>query len=184
MNPRWRLVVLGGLFTLATACGSTGEQGDGVASISDSNAPRSSATPAADDGRSDIDRMRDYAKCMRENGVDMADPDPGSGGGGVSVGGEAEKKNVDKANDKCKHLMPNGGEPEKPTAEDLDRARQTAKCLREHGIEVKEPTMDEPGISVSAGDGGNDPDELDKAMKACTPEGAKTQSHTDNRGGR
>jgi hypothetical protein len=73
--------------------------------------------------------------------------------------------------------MPNGGKPEKPTAEDLDRARETAKCLREHGIEVKEPTMEDPGISVSAGDGGNDPDKVNKAMEACTPEGAKTQKH-------
>jgi hypothetical protein len=183
MNPRWRLVVLGGLLALVTACSSQGDGGDGVASMSDSNAPKSSATPAADDGKSDIDKMRDYAKCMRENGVDMADPDPDSGGGGISVGSEAEKKKVDKANDKCKHLMPNGGEPEKPTAEDLDRARQTAKCLREHGIEVKEPTMEDPGISVDAGNGGNDPDKLDKAMKECAPEGAKTQSHTNSKGG-
>jgi hypothetical protein len=183
MNSRWRLVVLGGLFTLVTACGGTGDGGDGVASISDSNAPKSSATPAADDGKSDIDKMRDYAKCMRENGVDMADPDPsGGGGGGISVGSEAEKDKVDKANAKCKHLMPNGGEPEKPTAEDLDRARQMAKCLREHGIEIKEPTMDEPGISVDAGNGGNDPDELDKAMKACAPADAKTESRSSKKG--
>jgi hypothetical protein len=183
MSPRWRLAVLGGLFTLVTACGSNGDSGDGVASISESNAPSSNAQ-AADDGKTDIDKMRDFAKCMRENGVDMADPDPDSGGGGISVDGPEEKEKADKAQAKCQHLMPNGGEPEKPTAEDLDRARATAKCLREHGIDIKDPTMENPGINVSAGDGGNDPDALDKAMKACMPEGAKTEQHTQHEGGK
>jgi hypothetical protein len=177
MSPRWRLVVLGGLFTLVTACGSPGD-GDGVASMtSASNSPNSSARAASDDGKDDLDKMRDYARCMRANGIDMADPkDDGSGGGGISIEG-GDKAKVDKANEKCKHLMPNGGEPEKPTAEDLDRMRQTAKCLREHGIEVKEPTMDSPGISVDAGSGGNDPDKVNKAMQECMPEGAKTNTH-------
>jgi hypothetical protein len=175
--------VLGVLFALVTACGSNGDGGDGVASISESNAP-SSNEQAADDGKTDIDKMRDFAKCMRENGVDMADPDPDSGGGGISVDGPEEKDKADKAQAKCKHLMPNGGEAEKPTAEDLDQARATAKCLREHGIDVKDPTMENPGINVSAGDGGNDPDALDKAMKACMPEGAKTEQHTQHEGGK
>jgi hypothetical protein len=119
---------------------------------------------------------------MREHGIDMDDPDPDSGGGGVSVS-ENDKDKADKANAACKHLMPNGGEQEKPTAEDLDQARQTAKCLREHGIEVKEPTMDEPGISITAGDGGdNDPEKVSKAMEACTPDGAKTQTHGEKTG--
>ena len=126
---------------------------------------------------SDLDQMRAYAKCMRENGVDMADPDPNGGGIGISVDSGAEKAKVDKANEKCKHLMPNGGKPDKPTPEDLDKARQTAKCLREHGINVKEPTMEDPGISVDAGSSGNDPEKVNKAMEECAPEGAHTQSH-------
>jgi hypothetical protein len=120
-----------------------------------------------------MDQMRAYAKCMREHGVDMEDPDPQGGGIGIAVDSEAEQQKVDKANAACKHLMPNGGEDEKPTAEDLDNAREMAKCLREHGIDVKEPTMDSPGISVDAGSGGNDPEKVNKAMEECTPEGAK-----------
>jgi hypothetical protein len=181
MGTRWRLAALAGLFTLVTACASEGD-GDGVASISASNTP-SSTQPGGgsnSDGVSDIDQMRAYAKCMREHGIDMKDPDPNSsGGGGISVDSEAEKQQVDKANAACKHLMPNGGEGEKPTAEDLDQARKTAKCLREHGIEVKEPTMENPNISVDAGSGANDndPDKLEKAMEECAPEGAQTKTH-------
>lgn len=173
MSKRWRLAVLAGLFALVTACGGE-EGGDGVASISDPNTPSSSA---AKDDEPDIDQMRAYAKCMREHGIDMKDPDASGGGIAIGVEGGVEKEKVDKANEACKQHLPNGGEPEKPTAEQLDEAREMAKCLREHGIDVKEPTADEPGISVSAGDGtDNDPDKVNKAMEACAPEGAKIGS--------
>jgi len=175
MSTRWRLAVLAGLFTLVTACSGQGDDGgDGVASMSDKDTPTSSS-PAKDDEEPDIDQMRKYAKCMREHGVDMADPEEsGNGGGvGISVNGAEEKAKVDKANAACKSLMPNGGEPPEMTAEDLDKARDMAKCLREHGIDVKDPTMDEPGISI--GSDGSDQEKVDKAMKECAPEGAQTQ---------
>jgi hypothetical protein len=187
MSTRWRLAVLAGMFALVTACsGPADDGGDGVASISDENTPSSSA--AAGDEGDDYDKMLAYAKCMREHGVDVKDPEPpgsgaGSGGIGISVDGADGKAKIDKANAACKHLMPNGGEPEKPSAEELDQARQTAKCLREHGIEVKEPTAEDPGLELSAGDGGNDPDKVDKAMQECMPEGAKSEKHQRNGGG-
>lgn len=183
MRQRWRLALLAGLFALVSACGSNGDGGDGVASLSGSTTPSASDAGGGgkDDGKPDIDQMRAYAKCMRENGVDMADPDPNGGGIGISVDSEAEKAKVDKANEKCKRLLPNGGKPDKPTAEDLDRARQTAKCLREHGVNVKEPTMEDPGINVDAGAGGNDPEKVRKAMDECAPAGAHTQSSGGSR---
>jgi hypothetical protein len=188
MSTRWRLAVLAGLFTLVTACGNAAnDAGNGVASISDKNTPTSQkANGKGDDD--DYDQMLAYAKCMREHGIDVKDPDPPSGGGGggggiaISVDG-GDKAKVDKANAACKHLMPNGGAPEKPSAEELDQARKTAKCLREHGIDVKEPTAEDPGLDVGAGEGGNDPDKVDKAMQACMPKGAKTEKHTAGGGG-
>lgn len=188
MSTRWRLVALAGLFTLVTACGTpANDAGDGVASISDKNSPSSSKP---DDGGDDYDKILAYAKCMREHGIDMKDPEPPSGGGGggggigISVDGADGKEKVDKANEACKHLMPNGGEPEKPSAEQLDEARKTAKCLREHGIDVKDPTAEDPGLNLGSGDGANDPDKVDKAMKACMPEGAKTEKHESKGGGK
>jgi hypothetical protein len=180
------LAVLAGLFTLVTACGGPADDGDGVASISETNTPSSSAAKGKD-GETDIDQIRAYTKCMREHGIDMKDPEPdpgggGSGGIGISVDGASDKAKVDKANAACKHLMPNGGEPEKPSAEQLDEARKTAKCLREHGIDVKDPTMDDPGISIS-GEAGDDQEKVDKAMQECMPEGAKTEKHQSNEGG-
>jgi hypothetical protein len=37
----------------------------------------------------ELDKMRQQAKCMREHGIDMPDPDP-TGKGGVSLGGPAD----------------------------------------------------------------------------------------------
>ena len=89
-------------------------------------------------------------------------------------GGDKEK--VDKADKECKDLLPNGGEPPKPSAEDLDKTREMAKCLREHGVDVKEPTMENPGIEIEGTDG--DKEKVDKAMEECAPEGAMTGGST------
>lgn len=181
MGSRLRLAVLAGLFMLVTACsGGGGDGGDGVASISDENTPSSTAPQ---DGESDIDKMRAYAKCMKKYGIDVeVDEGDGSGQGGmgVSVDG-ADKGKVEEADAECKKLMPNGGEPPPMSAEDLDKAREMAQCLRDHGVDVKDPTAEEPGIAIQ-GDEGNK-ETVDKAMEECAPEDAKTQGKTNSNGG-
>jgi len=164
MGARWRLAVLTGLFALVTACGGGGGQPEGVASLSEPNTS-SSTKPPEQEGEA-ADQMRAYAKCMREHGVDMPDPEVSQDGGiGVSIDG-GDKATVDKADKECKHLMPNGGEPEKPSPEDLDRMRKEAQCMRDHGIDVKDPTMENPGIQIE-GAGPDDP-KFKKAMEECS----------------
>ena len=169
MGARWRLALLAGLCTLTTACAAGGgDGGDGVASLSEGNTPSSSAQPDGqdDDPDNDVDQMRAYAKCMRENGVDMPDPEVSEDGGiGISING-GDKAKVDKADKECRHLMPNGGEPPKPSPEDLDRMRKEAQCLRDHGIDVKDPTMDNPGIQIEGA--GPDDEKFRKAMEECS----------------
>lgn len=57
----------------------------------------------------DIDRMREYARCMRENGVpDFPDPDPENGGIAIAAGsanGKA-KNEIGKADEKCRDKLP------------------------------------------------------------------------------
>lgn len=114
---------------LGTAgCGSDGS-GDGRAKT---------AAKKADD----MKKLRDYAKCMRENG--MPDfPDPNADGGIMfqsGGSGKDENKSVDldgkmkAADSKCRHLMPNGGKPLKPDPKQLAEQRAMAKCMREHGV--------------------------------------------------
>jgi hypothetical protein len=181
MGSRWRLVVLAGLFALVTACAGDPEGGDGVASMSDGGTS-SSAAPADDEP--DIDKMREYASCMKKHGieVEVSEPESGGKGGGmgISVDG-ADKEKVEKADKECKKLLPNGGEPPKPSAEDLDRARKMAQCLREHGLDVPDPTMEDPGIKIDGR--GGDQAKVDEAMKACQPEGAESDTKLDSGGG-
>ena len=165
MGARWRLAVLAGLCTLATACaaGDKGD-GDGVASISGTNPPSSSA--AKDDPDDSVDQMRAYAKCMREHGVDMPDPVvDGDGGVSMSMEDGGNKATIDKADKECKHLMPNGGEPPEVSADDLDRMRKEAKCLRDHGVDAKDPTAENPGIQI---EGSSDDEKTRKAMEECS----------------
>lgn len=164
MGARWRLALLAGLCTLATAC-ATGDNGnDGVASISGTNPPSSSA--AKDDPDDDVDQMRAYAKCMREHGVDMPDPEVDENGGiSMSVNG-TDKAVTDKADKECRHLMPNGGAPPEVSADDLDRMRKEAQCLRDHGVDAKDPTAEKPGIQIEGG--GPDDEKTRKAMEECS----------------
>ena len=57
----------------------------------------------------------------------------------------------------------------------------STRLLRDHGVDVKDPTAEEPGISIQ-GDEGNK-ETVDKAMEACAPEDAKTQGKTNSNGG-
>jgi hypothetical protein len=96
-----------------------------------------SAAPAPSASADEVTQMRAYAKCMRANGVDMPDP---SGNGVVGLpamkAGSPEIKKVEAATEKCRDLLPAGagGEPQKPSPEDLEKARALAKCFRENGM--------------------------------------------------
>lgn len=164
MGARWRLAALTGLFALVTACGTAEPGSDGVASLSEGNTP-SSTKPKQDEGDT-ADQVRAYAKCMREHGVDMKDPEVTQDGGvGIAIEGGDESK-IAKADEACRHLMPNGGQPVKPSPEDLDRMRKEAQCLRDHGIDVKDPTMENPGIQIEGAGPGDE--KFEKAMEECS----------------
>jgi hypothetical protein len=134
--------VIGAAALLLTACGG-GDGGGGVASL---NSPGSAEQAAgAEEEKSDGDRMREWAKCMRDNGVDVPEP---QGDEGVGVAAAAapedagEQEAMRKATEECKPLLPNGGAPRKPSAEQLDKMRELAKCLRENGIDAQDPNPD------------------------------------------
>lgn len=163
MSTQWRLVVLAGLFTLVTACGSGGgDGGDGVASMSDEETTSSAASPE-DEDKTDDDMMREYASCMKKYGFEVGELGEGSG---MPAGADEEK--YEKADAECKKLLPNGGAaPGGMEGEDLDEARKLAQCLREHGLDVPDPAGDGPLRT----DDTADQDTIDRAMEACAPNG-------------
>ncbi|TYK43383.1 hypothetical protein [Actinomadura decatromicini] len=141
----------------AAGCGS----GDGGGS-------GGTAKPAADDGK----KMREFAACMRENGVDM--PDPKDGKVEIRVSGKPDQagKNgkVEAAQRKCRHLMPNGGKPQKPKPEVLAKMRAYARCMRDNGVAKFPDPQPDGGMMLKAGPGtGIDPESrrFKDAQQAC-----------------
>lgn len=147
---------------VATANGTSDARAAG-----DGGSGDGSGDGSADEAVSDEDRMRSFAACMRENGVDMPDPEPG---GGVRIGAPGmEPEVMERAMAACRELMPNGGEPPQLSPEDLEKARAMAACLREHGVDVPDPDPSGGGgVRVHLGEGGEpDREKLDAAMAAC-----------------
>lgn len=127
-----------------------------------------------------------FAKCMRDEGIDMPDPQRQAGGGILQkMGGEGAPLNqakVEAAQKKCEHFMDAGGgsgdapDP-KEQAEERDRLLAFAKCMRSHGVPMKDPKFSGNRVQMSIGGGpGDDGPRIDPgsatfkaAEKACRP---------------
>lgn len=172
------------LAAMLAACSAPGTA-PGVATLDDPSA--SGAPTPSPSAITPQDAALAYARCMRENGVDMPDPIVESdGGGGFSIGvsgpdgvdATTSKDEFREADETCGHLMeaarPDAGPP--LSAEDMDKMLAFAQCMREHGIDMEDPTID-GGIRVQIGsgsseDGGSDGPpvneaELQAAHEAC-----------------
>ncbi|WAA65647.1 hypothetical protein [Microbacterium oxydans] len=82
---------------------------------------------------------------MRENGVDMPDPEPGSNG--ISIGqssGDIDQSVIQEASEKCIEKLGDAPpmSPDEQAAADkemLKWAKEAAECYREHGYDVPDP---------------------------------------------
>jgi hypothetical protein len=98
------------------------------------------------------DAALDYAKCMREHGVDVPDPKPGGGGQGgfgiqIHSSDPQTNQNFQDAQDACGDILqkaiPEGDRPD--PAEMRDKLHQMTECLRNKGYDVPEPQVFGPG---------------------------------------
>ncbi len=87
-----------------------------------------------------------YARCMRENGVDM--PDPKIRDGGITMtgpkGGDVAPSKMDKADKACRKYLEAVKPPEMSEEEQKqfrEAALANARCMREHGIDFPDPTF-------------------------------------------
>ncbi len=120
-----------------------------------------------------------FAKCMREKGFNISDPD---GSGRIEMRlegkpGDGGPRRVQEATKDCRKKT--GGGPREPTeaekTEMRDQALKFAKCMREHGVEMPDPDFDGGGavvMSKKAGERGIDPQSpvFRKAEQACQDE--------------
>jgi hypothetical protein len=176
-----------------SACASTAGSDSGVATLPTSPpgvatlasavpdaaaSPGSSAVPA--DGQ---EAFLDFAQCMRDNGIDMPDPQfdgdgrfriGGAGAGDVMVDFEGEEFQA--AQDACDHHLEGLGanlDPEQQ-AERQQALVEFATCMREHGIDMPDPQIGSGGGMMMIGGPDSDVDpsspEFQAAMEACQPE--------------
>ena len=180
---------LAGLLAL-TACGGGNDSSSQVASLG--STPGAGSTADSTSPADSQEAMLAYAACMRENGLDMADPtfdaDGNMTGGGIGrdSGLDPRSEEFQTAQEACGSLIEGvefGGGP----GGNLDRdAIQTAMtdftaCLRDEGLEVDDITMGDPGQGgpgaapggdLPAGDGTVPPGGFDGGPNGAPPDGA------------
>lgn len=158
---------------LVTACGGSAD-GGGVASVSGAggSSAAASAAPQADTEQ----QLLDYVGCLREQGLDVPDPEvdadgnvvinPGAGAGPGAAGFDQEAFTA--AQQVCGEV-PDGvlGGADADDSELQDGALQFAQCLREQGLDVADP--DFTGGAGPGADGGpfGDLDMDDPAVQAA-----------------
>ena len=163
---RLRLALAAGALLTLAACGSNNGSGDdGVASLNGND--KQSNQAQASDNKSDEDKMRDFAKCMREHGIDMPEPGPDGRIEARAIGGPEDGGKMQKADEACRSLLPNGGKPKPLSPEELDKQRQIAKCMRDHGVDMPDPDPNEPGKITINGGPGPDSQAFKDAQSAC-----------------
>jgi hypothetical protein len=101
------------------------------------------------------DAQLEFAKCMREHGIDIPDPEPAEGPGGegggfrLELGGGADPRNEEfqEAQEECEPILsdaiPEGERPD--PAEMRDKLHELTECLRDKGYDVPEPQIITPG---------------------------------------
>jgi hypothetical protein len=171
---RVTLLGLGLALALALAACGTPADGDRVASLSGGDATTTTTTKGTgDDGKDPQQQAIDFARCMREHGVDMPDPEVDDQGrvrvriGAGGNGRRPDPKKLEEAQKACGGLMGGGDGPGQIDPAARDAMVSFARCMREHGVDMPDPTGD--GLLMRRGGGGPDPEseEFQQAEKAC-----------------
>jgi hypothetical protein len=140
--------LVGAVLALAltvAACGGGGRS-NGVASLAGATQP----TSGGNAGGSHDDRQAalNWARCMRQHGIDL--PDPQFSGDHITqrlpTRAEQNSPKFKAAEQACRQYQPNGGRPTPPTAQERQQALTFAQCMRQHGINLPDPKITAEGI--------------------------------------
>jgi hypothetical protein len=193
------LALVGGGVAFAVGGGDSGsdDSTDGVASIDDSEGTQDSEDGSGngsrrpDDGEVQ-DAFLEYAQCMRDHGIDMADPEF-EDDGGVIMGGGSEiedapaeggpagpSEEFEAADEECASILEDvRGEmtPQSPEeiAEMQDQLVAMAECMRERGYDMPDPEVSgDGGIQIRVGSGPGDAqmdgEQFNKDQEECNEE--------------
>lgn len=140
---------------------SAEKTGDGVASAGAGSG--SSAPATAAEVSNEL-----FAKCMRDNGVDVPDPDADGGFGDTASKVDRNSPAFTKAMEACKKHLPGGGDLSKLDPKTVDQLRAFTQCMREHGVNVPDPDPNAPALGLGAvADLDRNSPAVQKAFEAC-----------------
>ena len=161
-----RLMIATCAVAALSACGSATASGRKVASLSTTPANDATTGSEATGTTAPTDPAEaalQFAKCMRDHGIDVPDPvsidsPDGKAGGGVAIqvnGGPngsspIDATAMDAANKACQPIMEKAaGSFDPPSPEEQEKAKEQAlafaKCMREHGIDMPDPQFTDNG---------------------------------------
>jgi hypothetical protein len=162
------LVVLG-----LGGCGKV-QDSPTVATAGGGMAGSASPTAAADPG---AQKLR-FNNCMAEHGVNLDD---------ANAGRSVDAARMATATEACRAFLPTGGDIVRLSPQDIEKARQYAKCVRDHGIPDfpdPDPVTGQSTLTQEQGQRLKDDPRLTNATEACRnllPGGA--QPNIDLNGG-
>lgn len=168
MRFRWRspllAVAAAGVAVAAAGCGATDGAGADAAGGAGN---RSQFREAA----------LEYAQCMRDNGVDMPDPQPGERG--LVIGGpdgpNPDAPGFEQAQERCRSTLEDLPTPqisEEQQEEFQQAALAFARCMRENGIDMPDPQFQDGRSAMRIGGPGLNPRDpaFQSAQEKCRDE--------------
>jgi hypothetical protein len=157
-----RTTALGALVVLAlTGCSSGPAE--------DIPSAGGATTPSAEQV-SDEEKAQEFVDCMRDNGIDLPDPEPdGNGGfdfGMADAGVDRTSPAFREAIQACRDKLPGGGDLNLDDPEVQAQMQEFAQCMRDNGVDVPDP---EPGGGFGGSLGDLDPSSpaVKAALEAC-----------------
>jgi hypothetical protein len=152
------------------ACGGS-DDSDGVASLTDTSGQTTTdGSQGSRGGEQDQQEAAlEFARCMREHGVDMPDP---VNGRFEFRGGPRDQRKLEEAQQACQHILRDAAPPvdEEQEAEMREAALDFAKCMRQHGVDMPDPTFPEGGgVRMRMPEGAEDDPQFEQAQKVCEP---------------
>lgn len=158
-----------------TACGGGDGKSNGVASLGDGKATATTSPGSSDPKQGALA----FGRCMRQHGIDMADPEIDADGGVAmhlppGVGPDSPKLKA--AEQACNQYLPNGGQPPKVSPQQQQQLVAYARCMRQQGMNIADP---KPGGGIHIDGVNPDAPKFKAAQQACqkyTPNGDKQPS--------
>jgi hypothetical protein len=109
-----------------------------------------------------------FSQCMRDNGLaNYPDPDANGRSGAGHEAFDPNDPKVEAATEKCRSLLPGGGEHSAPDANAIKQLVAYARCMRDNGVsDFPDPNAD-GSFPRSAEQGAHDNPRFQAAAEKC-----------------